>query len=676
MKKYLKYLWQSLAVIFITAGFLALSSCEEEEPLSDEIVLLSFGPSGVVHGEQIVFIGDNLDKVTSVALKPDITIERSEFIEATKESFKIVVPQAAEAGKVILNTPKGAIESKSMLSFKVDVVISSITPTVKPGNNITIKGTKINWIEKVTFASDQAVEKEDFVSQSQTELVVTAPLGAQTGFLIFATGGTKPLTFASEDELNVTIPAVTAISPASLKHEDNLKITGTDLDLIREIAFGGEVVVLKDDFVSQSATEIVVAVPSPATKGKVTLRQHSPIDVVTEDEITILLPVGTSVAPVPAIPGTDNITITGTNLDLVKSLKFPGVESQVAAFVSKTATEIVVAVPEGAKNGGIGYITIHDFTGNLGATLIVPSEGPPPLPITIFDDEAFFGGKDYSFGGTRDMASADQFYSGNVSFKFTYEGDNGGLAIGELSELDASKMDVLVFSLYGSPGTDGKNVAVILNDNWSNYNTVELVAEEWTEYRVELSKYPAIPLDAVNRVTFKIEGTAGGEILYADRIGFDTNNLIGNSSFESPATEENPLAANWLVLNGAADISISTDEFHSGSKSLRVNPDGGAEHEHQVAAAAIPLTFQGEYEIKLWAKAAEEGGKMRVSASRWDGEGADYFYGGDIEVTTDWVEYTWSFTVGKDLETHHIVLDMGAGAKTLFIDDVRLTEKK
>lgn len=676
MKKYLKYFWQSLAVLFVTAGFLVLSSCEEEDPVSGEVVLLSFGPSGVTHGEEIMFIGDNLDKVTSVVLRPDITIERSEFIDATKESFKIVVPHAAEAGKVILNTPQGAIESKTMLSFKVDVVISSISPSVKPGENITIKGTKINWIEKVTFPSDLTVEKKDFVSQSQTELVVTAPLAAQTGFLIFATGGTQPLTFVSEEELNVIVPTATALSPLSLKHEDNLKITGTDLDLIREIVFSGGVTVLKDDFVSQSATEIVVAVPSPATKGKITLKQHSPVDVETAQEITIILPVGTSVSPVPAIPGVDNITIAGSNLDLVKSLKLPGVDLPVSNFVSKTASEIVVAVPEEAKNGGIGYTTIHDFSGNLGVTLIIPSEGPPPLPITVYDDEFFFGGQDWSWGGERDTESKDVFYSGNLSFKHVQSGNDGGLQIGNLQQLDVSAMDVLVFSLYGGEGTDGKNVAVILSDNWSNYNSVVLKAGEWTEYMVDLSAYPDVDLTNITRICFKIEGTSGGEVLYADRIGFDTKNLIGNGGFENPPSGEYTLAEGWLVLNGADDISIATDEFHGGSKSLKVIPAGGEPYSRQVAAEAIPLTYQATYELKLWAKAAEAGGKMRVSVSRWDGAGADYFYGDDIEVTGDWAEYTWTFTVSKDLEAHYIVLDMGAGTKTLFIDDVRLTEKK
>lgn len=367
MKKIVKYKIHALVCLFMLTGLVFLPGCEDEEEPGD-VVLLSFGPSGVHHGDEIIFIGQNLDKVTAIVFKPSVEI--STFVNQTSSRITVVVPQAAEAGKVILKTPSGDIESLTILNFEVPVVISSITEEAKPGTNITITGEKINWIERVTFTSDVVVEKADFVSLSETQAVITVPFEAQTGFLIFATGGTEPLTFGTEEQLIVTVPTVSGIEPASIKHTENLTITGTDLDLITSVVFGGGSEVLKANFVSQSVTQIVVSVPATTVKGKLTLHQASPITVQTDDELTIILPAGTSISPVPAVPGTDNITITGTNLDLVASLNLP-TSGQVAAasFISHSATQIVLAVPEGTKSGAISYTTIHGYSNNLGVTI-------------------------------------------------------------------------------------------------------------------------------------------------------------------------------------------------------------------------------------------------------------------------------------------------------------------
>src|SRR5690606_23537172 len=126
MKNIFKYIIHRLPLLFVLVGLVFMTSCEDDEnPNAGEVVLLSFGPSGVSHGEEVIFVGRNLDKVNSVMLKPDITIPRSEFVQASSGSFKIVVPQGAEAGKIILNTPQGEIESKTHLNFNVEVDIRS-----------------------------------------------------------------------------------------------------------------------------------------------------------------------------------------------------------------------------------------------------------------------------------------------------------------------------------------------------------------------------------------------------------------------------------------------------------------------------------------------------------------------------------------------------------------------
>ena len=302
---------------------------------------------------------------------------------ATK--IEIVVPNDAEAGKVTLKTPKGDVVSKTIISFDVPVVINSITAEAKPGTNITITGEFLNWIESVTFTSDVLVEKDDFVSLSQTQLVITVPMEAQSGFLMFSSGGTEPMMFSSAEELIVTIPAVTSLNPEAIRHTSNLTISGTNLDLITEIVFFENISVLAVDFVSQSETEIVLSVPATVEKGTITLKQRSPVEITTSQELEIILPVGASVTPTPAVPGQENITIAGTDLDLVAQLMLPGgITVSSTSFISQSETEIVMLFPEDAKSGVVSYRTIHGYENSLGVAVIIPSAGLPPLLVSLY----------------------------------------------------------------------------------------------------------------------------------------------------------------------------------------------------------------------------------------------------------------------------------------------------
>lgn len=568
-QKYIKRFPALTFFVMLLSASIFLSSCDDEEVISEDVVLESFGPSGVNHGETIKFIGRNLDKVSAIVL-PGVEVNSGQFTSQSSGMIELVVPQEAEAGKVVLKTPKGDLQSKAMLSFLVPVEIESITAEARPGSDITIKGKMVNWIEEITFEDGNVVT--EFVSKSLNELVVTVPMEAQTGFLLFKSGGTKPLSFVSEEELIVTLPAVSALSTTSIKHTENLTITGTNLDLVNEIMFGGEQSVT--EFESQSATEIVVEVPAQAVKGLITLKQASPVDVVTTEELTIILPVGAAVAPKPAVPGTDKITITGTNLDLVASLKLSGVADPIAAdaFVSHSAEEIVLALPEGATAGGITYTTVHGYSNNLGVTVVIPGEGPAPLPIVLYDETMAPGGGDWSWNKVvSDPASTEQFYSGDVSWKFETN-DGGGLSVGGITAVDASGMGVFAFSLYGGPGTEGAEVAVVLNDDWNNMTKVTLAEGKWTSYKIPFAEFGTIDFTKIVRFAFKVEGMAASTI-YADRVGFDTG---GPAPLPKPIYNDAAHGFSaWSGFGKATTEYGSTEQVHAGDNAIKVTYGGG-----------------------------------------------------------------------------------------------------
>lgn len=273
-----------LSLICFTLFMGMVSSCKKDSDISSisgKTELLSYGPSGVKHGEEIQFIGRNLDKVTAIDFV-GASVSSSAFLTQTKELIVLVVPQETERGVVTLKTTDGDVVSKTEIDFEVPVVISSFTQIVRPGDNITITGEFMNWITGVQFAKDTIVT--EFVSHSLTELVVTVPMTAETGTLIFWGAGTEPLTIESEEELQVTLPTITELSPNPIERGKNLTIKGTDLDLTKAVLFKGESAIVTE-FVSQSATQLVVKIPESANKGKVSLVTYSDIAIESENSL-------------------------------------------------------------------------------------------------------------------------------------------------------------------------------------------------------------------------------------------------------------------------------------------------------------------------------------------------------------------------------------------------------
>lgn len=328
-------------------------SCEkdEDDDNGDKIQLLSFGPTGAQHGDTLRFIGTHLDKVTSIEFTGGAAavVNKADFKHQSSGLIKLLVPAAAVKGYVTLKTPQGDIVTKTQLNLGVTIVVASITGQARPGSNITITGNYLNWVDRVTFANDKPVET--FVSQKIDELVVKVPDDAQTGKLLISYQGTDPAEMETTQILNVTLPVITSMAPLPVKPLTNLTITGTDLDLAKKIIFNG-VATPVTSFVSQSATQLVVAVPETAKTGKLTLEAASGVQSVSTADLTIMVPAITNFSPASINVGS-NLTLTGTNLDLVKKVIFTGVAPAATTFVSQSATQLVVAVPAGSRDGVI-----------------------------------------------------------------------------------------------------------------------------------------------------------------------------------------------------------------------------------------------------------------------------------------------------------------------------------
>ncbi len=281
MKMINRFKLLTLISAVILQGFLLSCADDNENATSGEVVLLSFGPSGVKHGDKISFIGNNLDKVTSIELT-GATISSANFLSASSELIELVVPVEAAEGLITLKTEDAAIVSKTKLSFEVDVTLEPVTQNIRPGSDVTLKGNFLNWVKSVSFGKDLVVT--EFVSQSLNELVVKVPLEAKTAPLFLTTGGTKPLVIESEDDVIVTLPSASSLSPNPIEREGNLTITGVDLDLVNGVLFKG-ITVPVTQFISKTPTQIVLKVPAGANKGKITIVSYSGVQIESTESL-------------------------------------------------------------------------------------------------------------------------------------------------------------------------------------------------------------------------------------------------------------------------------------------------------------------------------------------------------------------------------------------------------
>ena len=74
------------SIILLSAGLMLLAACEKGPNGytvdKDAVVLEAYGPNPVLRGSDLKFVGQNLDRITSVVLPVDMEIPSSEFKDA------------------------------------------------------------------------------------------------------------------------------------------------------------------------------------------------------------------------------------------------------------------------------------------------------------------------------------------------------------------------------------------------------------------------------------------------------------------------------------------------------------------------------------------------------------------------------------------------------------------
>lgn len=356
--------WWMVCLILLSS--LTFTACETNDVDTNQykggISLNVFGPSPVLRGGELRFLGCGLDQVASVLIPGCDAITDIQLISA--EEIRVIVPQTALPGYVTLMLRNGeSIVTKTQLTYSEPVSIESFSPeSVRPGDVLTIKGEYLNLMHQVIFAenvivSDEVITEEEtteatskFLKHTRNEIQVRVPEEARSGKIILSDGAEIPNRLYSEVELQVVLPSVAEVADYNnIKPGAAMTVTGENFDLVKEVRMeNGEKV--EFEFSAENKT-LQFTLPANAVSGFIYVVPASGVRIPVAS-IELAKPGNFSCATSDVAAG-GQITIQGENLDLVSAVIFTGeVEGEI---ISQSPEQLIVSVPALAQSGSVTF---------------------------------------------------------------------------------------------------------------------------------------------------------------------------------------------------------------------------------------------------------------------------------------------------------------------------------
>jgi hypothetical protein len=316
--------------------------------------------------------------------------------------------------------------------------------------------------------------------------------------------------------VTVTLTSV----PTYARPGDNITITGTDMTWVTEIWFTNNLVVRDTNFVSRSMSQIVVKVPLTAQTGPLTFNTAGtkPLSIISDSDLVVALPVISGFSPNPVARGS-NLTITGSNLDLVMGVLFKGVTDTIKTFVSQSPTQLVVTVPQSTNHGAITLLpnSLVPVVSTSILTLVGDLPTLPPLAYPFYDDQLENNCQNWGWGTTAvDFSNTENVRDGTDAIKITYAGSWGAVKLANLSVASAA-YSTLEFSIYGTAGTGGNTINIAVNGG-ANYQ-ITVTEGQWTDFKLPLTDFGSLVPATITDVMFQETGWAG--VIYMDRVGLN-----------------------------------------------------------------------------------------------------------------------------------------------------------
>lgn len=311
------------------------------EPISIE----NFTPATVLPGDELTIEGEYLNLIHEVIFADDVTVTEEDFITHERNMIKLLVPEEAQTGQIILSDGE---ELPNLIYSEEDLVVTlpSVETVVnkenaKPGDVVEINGENLDLVRQMLMPDGTEVE---FTVTSPTAIEFILPENASDGDVVVIPASGVKVTVA---HLTMAVPTNLVATPASgLRGGDEIVLTGLNLDVVTSLSFPG--VAENVQPASLSEKELTVVMPEAAQSGSLILNTKSgkQVSIVIET----LKPLVGSYNP-SSIPAGESLLINGQNLDLVASVTFGG--GQTVAVSSSSASQLSVSVPMEAETGNI-----------------------------------------------------------------------------------------------------------------------------------------------------------------------------------------------------------------------------------------------------------------------------------------------------------------------------------
>lgn len=376
---------------------LSLAACSNDDLDTNQyqggVSLNAFGPSPVMRGGQLRFIGSNLDQIREVRIPGVDAITTIEVVKAGVPSeIRVTVPHdGPEVGNVVLVANNDQeITTKSTLTYTEGIVIKSITPSAMPGDVIEIKGDEdgyLNLIHSMAFADNVVVSEKDFLEHDRYTIKVKVPEDAKTGKLQFYTadltvGDAAKLDYQivlSDDRLIVGTPTVAKVKgrnevdaegTITAKAGETVTVTGDYMQLIKAVKVGG--VEITELTIAEDGKSLSFVLPAEAPDGAIDLVCKSDVEVPAAMVETVK-PSDCVAAPAPVKAGAA-LTISGKDMDLVTAVEFDNADALSGEAISVAADKVVVtAVPETATEGKLRLVMANGQKVEVEFTLVKPT---------------------------------------------------------------------------------------------------------------------------------------------------------------------------------------------------------------------------------------------------------------------------------------------------------------
>ena len=403
-------------------GAVSFTACSNDDLDTNQFVssvgLNVYGPTPVMRGGTLRFIGSNLDQVSQVEIPGVAPITNIEVVKAGIPSeIRVVVPHDGPVpGLVKLTTKSGqTITTITELNYTEGLNPANITMTASamPGDKIRLTVPEsgddyLDIIHMIGFTGGGLVGENEFTAHTRYLIELVVPEVAKTGKLSLYTAD---LTLADVDVNNVDYQIITtekaieigvptiskfasprgeaaAQGTITAKAGETITITGSYFNLVDGISFAG---VDAAEFSTDGKT-ITAELPADAPDGAITLVTLSGVEVPVGNFVTVK-PTEAVVAPNPVKAGAE-LTITGKDLDVVTGVEFPSADAQSGENITVAADKIVVkAVPEKATEGNVTLRMANGSGVDVAFTLVKPT-------ITAYDVNPASAGSPLKITGT------------------------------------------------------------------------------------------------------------------------------------------------------------------------------------------------------------------------------------------------------------------------------------